>query len=66
MPSPVAAEPREETLRYAGWRIALASSACVFVSFASLLVYTFGIFLKPLAYALLTGGWPEFFGSQAI
>jgi hypothetical protein len=26
----------------------MASSACVFVSFASLLVYTFGVFLKPL------------------
>jgi predicted MFS family arabinose efflux permease len=29
--------------------VALASSACVLVSFASLLVYTFGIFLKPLS-----------------
>ena len=27
----------------------MASSSCVFVSFASLLVYTFGVFLKPLA-----------------
>jgi predicted MFS family arabinose efflux permease len=34
---------------YEGWRVALASSVGVFVSFASLLVYTFGIFLKPLA-----------------
>jgi predicted MFS family arabinose efflux permease len=34
---------------YAGWRVALGSSVCVFVSFASLLVYTFGVFLKPLA-----------------
>ena len=39
----------EENLRYPGWRIALASALCVFVSFASLLVYTFGVFLKPLA-----------------
>jgi MFS family permease len=39
----------EQSLRYRGWRVALASSACVFVSFASLLVYTFGVFLKPLA-----------------
>src|SRR4051794_17144106 len=39
----------EASLRYPGWRIAAAASACVFVSFASLLVYTFGIFLKPLA-----------------
>src|SRR5579871_6525277 len=34
---------------YEGWRVAIASAAGVFVSFASLLVYTFGIFLKPLA-----------------
>jgi MFS family permease len=34
---------------YEGWRVAIASSVGVFVSFASLLVYTFGIFLKPLA-----------------
>src|SRR5580658_10997979 len=38
----------ENSFTYRGWRIALASSACVFVSFASLLVYTFGVFLKPL------------------
>ena len=43
-------ETAEETsLRYEGWRVATASSVGVFVSFASLLVYTFGIFLKPLA-----------------
>jgi MFS family permease len=34
---------------YEGWRVAAASGVGVFVSFASLLVYTFGIFLKPLA-----------------
>lgn len=34
---------------YEGWRVALASGVGVFVSFASLLVYTFGIFLKPVA-----------------
>jgi hypothetical protein len=39
----------ERSLRYEGWRVAFASSVGVFVSFASLLVYTFGIFLKPLA-----------------
>ena len=37
----------EGNLRYEGWRVAGASAAGVFVSFASLLVYTFGIFLKP-------------------
>lgn len=43
-------EPAEEdSLRYEGWRVAAAASTCVFVSFASLLIYTFGIFLKPLA-----------------
>jgi MFS family permease len=39
----------EGSPRYEGWRVAFASSVGVFVSFASLLVYTFGIFLKPLA-----------------
>lgn len=39
----------ESSIHYRGWRIALASTFCVFVSFASLLVYTFGIFLKPWA-----------------
>jgi predicted MFS family arabinose efflux permease len=39
----------ERSLHYEGWRVAIASSVGVFVSFASLLVYTFGIFLKPLA-----------------
>jgi MFS family permease len=38
----------EGTLRYEGWRVAGASAVGVFVSFASLLVYTFGILLKPL------------------
>jgi predicted MFS family arabinose efflux permease len=42
-------EPTEHSFHYRGWRVALASAACVFVSFASLLVYTFGVFLKPLA-----------------
>src|ERR1700722_4613423 len=49
MPVYGAAELTENSIRYPGWRVAMASSACVFVSFASLLVYTFGIFLKPLA-----------------
>jgi predicted MFS family arabinose efflux permease len=33
--------------RYEGWQVAAAASVGVFVSFASLLVYTFGVFLKP-------------------
>ena len=39
----------ESNPRYPGWRVTFASSGCIFVSFASLLVYTFSIFLKPLA-----------------
>ena len=39
----------ETSPNYEGWRVALASGVGVCVSFASLLVYTFGIFLKPLA-----------------
>jgi predicted MFS family arabinose efflux permease len=41
--------PDESSLQYAGWTVAFASGVGVFVSFASLLVYTFGVFLKPLA-----------------
>jgi MFS family permease len=39
----------ETDLRYEGWRVAAAASVGVFVSFASLLVYTFGVLLKPLS-----------------
>ena len=43
-------EPGDESdLQYEGWRVAGAASVGVFVSFASLLVYTFGVLLKPLA-----------------
>jgi predicted MFS family arabinose efflux permease len=38
----------EDRRDYEGWRVAGAAAAGVFVSFASLLVYTFGVFLKPL------------------
>ena len=41
--------PDENSVRYPGWRVAAASSACVLVSFAALLVYTFPIFLKPVS-----------------
>ena len=46
--SPVATAT-EHDLHYRGWRVAGASSLGVFVGFASLFVYTFGVFLKPLA-----------------
>jgi MFS family permease len=39
----------ESSWRYAGWRVACASALGVFVSFGSLLVFTFGVFLKPIA-----------------
>lgn len=38
----------ESNWRYPGWRVAVASCLGVFVSFSSLLVFTFGVFLKPL------------------
>jgi predicted MFS family arabinose efflux permease len=38
----------EGALAYPGWRVAIASGLGVLVSFGSLLVYTFGIFLKPV------------------
>ncbi len=38
----------ESQLRYQGWRVVAAAHLGVMVSFGSLLVYTFGIFLKPL------------------
>jgi len=48
-PRPAACpETGEHGVRYPGWRVAAASSACVLVGFASLFVYTFAIFLKPL------------------
>ena len=44
----------EHALRYEGWRVASASALGMLVSFASVLVYTFGIFLKPISE---TFGW---------
>ncbi|HVV46969.1 MAG TPA: MFS transporter, partial [Bryobacteraceae bacterium] len=38
----------ESSIRYPGWRVAIAASGCVLVSFASLLVFTFSVFLKPV------------------
>jgi len=46
MPTPARSE---HDLSYEGWRVVGAASVGVFVSFASLLVYTFGTFLKPLS-----------------
>lgn len=41
--------PDESSPRYSGWSVTLASSVGVLFSFASILVFTFSIFLKPLA-----------------
>ncbi len=43
-----AIEQDERKLAYPGWRVAAAASGAVFFSFASLLVYTFSVFLKPI------------------
>jgi predicted MFS family arabinose efflux permease len=61
-PSDFAAQS-ESSLRYAGWRVALAAAGCVFVSFASLLVFTFSVFLKPLT---LEFGWSRESASLAF
>jgi hypothetical protein len=45
-PTSVAAS--ERSIRYPGWRVAIAATCCEFVTFASLLVHTFGVFLKPV------------------
>jgi MFS family permease len=42
-------DQQEQDLGYEGWRVAAAAGVGVFVSFASVLVYTFAIFLKPLS-----------------
>jgi MFS family permease len=55
--SPVqqAALPLEETrLSYPGWKVVLAGFFGVMVSFAAIVPYTFGLFLKPLTVAF---GW---------
>jgi hypothetical protein len=39
----------ERSPAYEGWRVAAASALGMLVSFASVLVYTFGIFLKPIS-----------------
>ena len=44
----------ESRLSYAGWKIVLAGFFGVMVSFAAVVPYTFGLFLKPLASAF---GW---------
>ncbi|HSM78572.1 MAG TPA: MFS transporter, partial [Bryobacteraceae bacterium] len=47
--SAVVAGGAEGSLKYRGWRVVLAAYSGVMVSFGSLLVFTFSIFVKPLA-----------------
>ena len=41
--------PNESELNYYGWRVVLAASLGVMAGFGSLFVYTFSVFVKPLA-----------------
>ena len=51
---PVTVLHRESSLSYAGWKVVLAGFFGVMVSFAAVVPYTFGLFLKPLSMAF---GW---------
>ena len=57
------ARSEEHKLRYEGWTVAIFSAACIFVGFASMLVYTFGVFLKPLTAEF---GWSRQSASAAF
>ncbi len=39
----------ESSIHYEGWRVAIAAQVVAFVCFASVVIYTFGVFLKPLS-----------------
>src|SRR5580658_4354211 len=45
----LASSPSEFDLRYFGWRVVLAACLGVMAGFGSLFVYTFSVFVKPLA-----------------
>lgn len=53
----------EGSPRYYGWRVVLAANLGVMVSFGSLLVYTFSVFLKPLT---IEFGWSREAVSRAF
>jgi len=48
--------PAESRVSYPGWRVAVASCFGVMAGFGSILIYSFGIFLKPLNAEF---GWPR-------
>ncbi|MFL6451000.1 MAG: MFS transporter [Bryobacteraceae bacterium] len=56
-------QSEEHRLHYPGWKVAIFSAACIFVGFASVLVYTFGVFLKPLTAEF---GWSRQAASAAF
>lgn len=49
LPTDNAAGSSESSLRYYGWRVVLAACLGVMAGFGSLFVYTFSVFVKPLA-----------------
>ena len=46
--------PSESSLRYPGWRIALASHICVLVGFAAVFIYSFTLMVEPMQHEF---GW---------
>jgi MFS family permease len=48
-PSEISSAPSEFDLGYYGWRVVLAACLGVMAGFGSLFVYTFSVFVKPLA-----------------
>jgi len=54
MQSPISQALDEDSIHYAGWRVAAAAFAGVMVSFAAIVPYTFSLFLEPLHQAF---GW---------
>ena len=48
-PAEMAPGPSEFDLGYYGWRVVLAACLGVMAGFGSLFVYTFSVFVKPLA-----------------
>src|SRR5580700_8372226 len=53
----------EDDFHYPGWLVGLAAAGGLFFSFASLVVYTFGVFLKPLTAQF---GWSRESASAAF
>ena len=54
--SETAVADRESEIGYPGWRVVLAGFFGVMVSFAAIIPYTFGLYIKPLSASF---GWPR-------